>query len=155
MQMNNTPSHKTTSWKSYAAHIAAMVGITLAAVIFFTVTAGGVNALHLATSKQPERFTELYFDNTLQLPTTVTAGRRYSFSFHITNQEYETTTYTPQVSLVEPHATIPVRTYTFALNQGNQVDQTVYFIAPYAGTQFEVKVTLPAQNQSIYFRSQS
>lgn len=52
---------------------------------------------------QPERFTELYFNNYLQLPKTAVARKAFSFSFTIHNLEGAPTTYPYQVYFEYPN----------------------------------------------------
>ncbi len=131
-----------------------MIALTAAVAAYLVFTPSGANALHLATTKQPERFTELYFNNSQKLPTQVTPGKYYTFSFHVTNQEYSTIDYTAQASFVSGTLTRPLRTLSFVLPQGGSQDETVTFQAPKT-SQFELEVSLPNQNETIYFRSAS
>jgi hypothetical protein len=153
--MDKTPSHNLRNWRAYAISVAAMVMITASVAAYLVLTPSGADALRLATTKQPERFTELYFNNTGALPTQVTAGKLYTFSFDVTNREYTTTEYLAQTSIVTGTSTTPLRNYTFELREGASQNESVTFKAPEAGTQFELMVTLPNQNETIYFRSAS
>ena len=55
--------------------------------------------LSLATSMQPETFTELYFENHRKLPQRVSSSRLYSFSFTLHNQEKKDMVYDYEVYL--------------------------------------------------------
>jgi hypothetical protein len=55
------------------------------------------NAVMLATTVQPETFTELYFNDHLKLPSTVKTGDKYSFEFTVHNLEYKTIKYPYEV----------------------------------------------------------
>lgn len=52
----------------------------------------------LATTVQPERFTELYFEDHLELPTRAIKDEEYEFKFTIHNLEYERMEYPYEVS---------------------------------------------------------
>src|SRR5258708_5353987 len=59
----------------------------------------------LATTVQPETFTELYFDNHTTLPATTVPNKSYSFAFTIRNLENKDMTYPYQVVLRKNGAT--------------------------------------------------
>jgi hypothetical protein len=111
--------------------------------------------LILATSKQPERYTELSFDKSLVLPTTVTPGQPYSFAYHVTDNEFAQVNYEADVYVSVNGVAEPLETDRFSLTQGSSHDQIVHFLAPKAGTNMEFIVTLPGHNDTIYFRSVS
>jgi hypothetical protein len=111
--------------------------------------------LILATSKQPERYTELSFDKSLVLPTTVTPGQPYSFEYHVTNNEFAQINYEAQVYVSVNGAIEPLETDHFTLTQGDSHDQIIHFLAPKAGTTMQFIVTLPGYNDTIDFRSVS
>jgi len=46
-------------------------------------------AIALATTHKPETFTELYFENHIDLPKTINRWQQYSFTFTIHNLEYK------------------------------------------------------------------
>ena len=54
----------------------------------------------LATTHQPETFTELYFENHTSLPSQPKEGESQSFSFTIHNLEYKTMVYPYSVTVV-------------------------------------------------------
>jgi len=58
---------------------------------------GVKEAIILATTVKPETFTELYFENHLQLPTTPTLYKTVNFAFTVHNLEYKDTTYQYEV----------------------------------------------------------
>lgn len=54
-------------------------------------------AVAMATTKKPETFTELYFEDHTNLPSIVKNRYRYNFSFTIHNSEYRDMTYPYEV----------------------------------------------------------
>jgi hypothetical protein len=113
------------------------------------------HAFYLATTKQPERFTELYFNNSQNLPTQVTAGLTYSFSYHVTNHEAQTESYTAIVTMLQNGRPAQLETTKFSLPDGQGQDVTVHFKAARTGETLELIVSLPANQESIDFRSKS
>src|ERR1700677_2196121 len=99
--------------KSRTIVITLLVIVVVVAGIFFlyqqkTVVYADLNSLKLIP--QPERFTELFFQNASDLPRATVAGQPISFAFTIHNVEYATTTY-------------PYEVY-FESSDGEQVDFT-------------------------------
>jgi hypothetical protein len=113
------------------------------------------NTLALATTHQPETFTELYFNNSWSLPKTVTAGVPASFSYHVTNYEAKDNLYEAQATLVEDGASTTIARGRFLLTNGEGKDVSVTFTPTAPNQQLELIVALPAQKESIHFWSQS
>lgn len=100
---------------------------------------------------QPERFTELYFDQPAQLPS-VWADRPVTFAFHVRNVENQNLTYHYQV--LEGTGSGPqqvVKTGQLALTNGSSQDVPVQLALQVAKTRTEVTVWLPDQQQQIHF----
>lgn len=57
------------------------------------------NTFVLSTTKQPESYTELYFENHEKLPNKITPNKQYTFSFTINNLENRDITYPYEVYL--------------------------------------------------------
>jgi len=55
----------------------------------------------LATTIQPERFTELYFENHTELPKFATKDESYEFKFTIHNLEHQTKQYKYEISITD------------------------------------------------------
>ena len=58
---------------------------------------GVKEAVTLATTVKPETFTELYFENHLQLPANISYNQENKFAFTVHNLEYKTITYPYEV----------------------------------------------------------
>lgn len=63
----------------------------------YTYIPGVKEAVSLATTVKPETFTELYFENHLQLPPAVVLNQENKFSFTLHNLEYQDMTYPYEV----------------------------------------------------------
>jgi hypothetical protein len=71
----------------------------------------------LATTYQPERFTELYFENHLNLPKDTTLNTPKTFAFTIHNLEYRTETYPYEIYIPNNGQKQIIATGTATLNQ--------------------------------------
>lgn len=101
---------------------------------------------------QPERVTELYFDNPTHLPVTVLPGKPVQFAFRAVNHESSATTYTYVVSLVVPGSPAHVvKTGNFTLTDGRSSYITVTFSIPTSGVRSLVTVQLSGRSETIHF----
>jgi uncharacterized membrane protein len=133
-------------------------GIALAIVIGVGVwlsMPAGKNDLTLATTRQPEKLTELYFNGVQYLPKTVDAGQVAQFSYNVTNHEATNVAYTAIITITENGKTRTLEQDEFTVKNGESHDATVRFSTPRAGTSLLITVSLPQVNQTIHFRSQS
>ena len=112
-------------------------------------------ALTLATTRQPEHFTELYFSDPESLPKEVEADEPSKFTYRVTNREGRTVTYTTRVILVENGRLKVIQRTTVTLLDGQSKDVVVPFTATTSGHSLELIVELIDQDMSIHFRSQS
>jgi uncharacterized membrane protein len=126
------------------------VGLT---VWFLTPT--GKTDFTLATTRQPEKLTELYFNGVQYLPHAVTPQQLTSFSYNVTNHEAATVTYTAVITITENGKVRTLEHDEFIVKDGDSHDATVRFSTPNAGTSLLITVSLPQVNQTIHFRSQS
>jgi hypothetical protein len=110
-----------------------------------------LNTLNLIP--QPERFTELYFEDASNLPRKTVAKQGISFSFGIHNVEYATTVYPYEVDFEYPDGSevaIAQGTVTLASNASTTIPVTYVFQD--SNVTGKVVVTLPSENnQSIDF----
>ncbi|MBS3174858.1 DUF1616 domain-containing protein [Candidatus Woesearchaeota archaeon] len=70
-----------------------LIGITIVAIIGLLIL--------IFTTPSEESFTELYFEDHANLPSTILIGKTHNFSFSIHNLEQETTSYEYSVYIVE------------------------------------------------------
>jgi hypothetical protein len=100
---------------------------------------------------RPETFTELYFENHLNLPSKVEAGQTYTFSYTVHNVEYKNMMYPYSVYIQTSKSKIPVIKGSFNLPQDGKKTLQVSFIAPNVTGRSEVVVDLVNLNQAIDF----
>ena len=143
-----------TRWKQLL-NIVGFIAVIGSTVAILWPAVSSSQAWTLATTHQPERFTELYFSHPQSLPTNVTTGKPVTVVYHITNQEAATTIYRPQVTLTENgHSRLISQAY-LVLAAGQGSDLTVTFTTTLPHAQLEFVISLPDQQQTIQFRSQS
>jgi hypothetical protein len=116
---------------------------------------GVAKALALGTTREPARFTELYFSNPTALPKAVKARQAATFSYHISNDEATNVTYMVKVTETENGVAQALSQGPVTIAAGAGADIPVSFSAPAPGMSLELEVELPDQHESIYFRSHS
>ncbi len=100
---------------------------------------------------EPETFTELYFEDHLNLPKSLALNKSQSFRFTIHNLEYKTMTYPYEVYLQDGENIIPISTSSATLNQDQYQTISQDFTLPKKFTRVEVVVNLIDLEQSIHF----
>jgi uncharacterized membrane protein len=114
-----------------------------------------LHAYRLATSHSPETYTELYFNESTKLPTTVTAGRSYSYSVHVANHELTAYTYILVATITVPNQLPTTSESSFTMAPGTSSDTTFNFSLSHVHQTATITVALKNQQQLIEFRSQS
>ena len=112
-------------------------------------------AIALASTHQPEKFTELYFIDQLHLPILVKPKVENNFSFRIINHEGTTTDYsyivyqqTQQGEIVMSHGEVSLQAEKSAqIKSGFKIDNS--------NTRADIVVSINNGTQKIYFRTQS
>jgi hypothetical protein len=133
-------------------------GLILAGAVFGTVALIQTNPwLHqqwvLSTTQQPDRLTELYFDNPNALPKVTWAGKTEHVSYHVHNLESRTTTYTARVNLVVNGQIQTIQQNQFVLPNDGQLSIPVTYTPSAKNQHLQLSVDLLGQNESITFRS--
>ena len=128
----------------------------VAIVIIVTLVIGGYHFRNSkvfvdATTHQPERYTELYFNNPTHLPTAIGIGQQLSVGFVTHNLEARSMTYPYTLALMTDNGKILVEKQAdFTLPSGNTKTTTNTISVPisYQG-KAEVQVAFTKLNQSI------
>jgi uncharacterized membrane protein len=131
-----------------------IVGLGMLAALVLTLPVGR-QAFVLATTKQPEPFTELYFNNTNNLPKLVQDRVAAHFSYEVVNREGRAASYSAEVTLVENGKSESLGKQKLILLDNQSANETVTFTAAKPHETLELIVALPGQNESIHFWSQS
>jgi hypothetical protein len=137
-----------------ALNVLIVIGIVVE-VLLLSQTPVIKQAVALATTRQPEAYTELYFAAPSQLPRTIAAGKPTTFSYRITSHLTTTTTFKAYVTIVENGSSRLIKTDSLTLAPGKTGTANVTFTTPKSNTRLEVIVDLPARHQHIHFKSQS
>lgn len=108
-------------------------------------------AIALATTKKPETFTELYFENHINLPKIYVPGEEQYFKFTIHNLEHRDTTYKYEIYAIDDieNITLSSGTASLAHDEYKSIDES-YMMATSSG-RTNVVVKLIDKNQSIHF----
>lgn len=140
---------------------AVLAGIFLVVLVSAAISLGTnlfqdniARAWSFATSHQPERYTELYFNDPAHLPSYAPAGKIQSVVFVIVNHEAEARTYTYRMSIRIGKVTT-TRTATVTLRDGQSATGTIQFKIPLPNEQVYGTVDLLGTGQHLAFRSQS
>lgn len=108
-----------------------------------------------ALTPRPETFTELYFENHLELPKTVLVDSQNEVSFTIRNLEYKTMIYPVEVIATPENSDLKLTlmTSSITLNQGASRTMTVpfSFAEHYSLVRMKISVNLINLDQSIHF----
>jgi len=136
--------------------VSFIIGVVILSGLISLCTNRGslAKAYSLATSHQPERYTELYFNNAGQLPSYSPTGKSRTISFHITNHEARLMTYHFQTAVtVNNQTTITRGEVRLGQNQG--ADRSVSYVIPRPNLPAKIVVMLSERNLQISFRSTS
>ena len=110
-----------------------------------------LSAFAASLKPQPERFTELYFENHTNLPKNIIIGKANSFSFTIHNLEYEKTAYLYKVYAESEGIKQEFDSNSVTLNQDESRTITENFVILVPITRPKIVVLLTEKNQSIDF----
>lgn len=105
----------------------------------------------LATTVQPERFTELYFEDHLNLPGIAVAGRVYEFKFTIHNLEGRDMTYRYEVYAQVGSLRLAIEQNTALVKKDAYKTITEHFATTSVFPRTEIVVNLVTKKQQIDF----
>jgi len=108
-------------------------------------------AIVLATTKKPKTFTELYFEDHLNLPGKIEIGKGQSFKFTIHNLEYRDTTYKYEINAVDDKEDVILSSGSATLSHDEYKTINESFVSATASGRTKIEVLLVDQNQSIDF----
>ena len=107
-------------------------------------------AFALATTVQPERLTELYFENSSNLPKNIIPHQKYAFAFTIHNLEGRLMTYPYVVSIQTPNL-IVIHDKGQVLLKNGEAKSISENIGPFENIKSQIVVELVNRNQNISF----
>lgn len=100
---------------------------------------------------QPERFTELYFENHTKLPTEAQPNQPYTFSFTVHNLEYQDTPYNYESYLDLDTGKAEIGHGSFTLKQDEYLTVRQEYSLAMALPKTKIVVNLINKNQQIDF----
>ena len=108
-------------------------------------------AITLATTVKPETFTELYFEDHINLPKKVELEKEQSFKFTIHNLEYTDMTYLYEIKASDEKETITLSTGSATLSHNEYKTINERYTLAATGGRTKIEVLLVHQNQPIHF----
>jgi hypothetical protein len=136
-----------------AVYVVLATAIAITAAV---VSAGGsfANAVRLATTHQPEVFTELYFLNPGQLPAYAAPGKKQTVRFHIQSHAAQRQTYSYRIA-IEGLPANSVSTGSVVLSPGTGATVPFNFTIAGAGQSVSITIRLVGTQQYLTLRSRS
>ncbi len=153
--MSHFNRHQRVSGAAYLTW--AFLLLLVLSVVLIATIASGISlgqAWTLATTHQPERYSELYFADPGHLPTYAPASKEQIIYFYIVNHEHQSQLYTYQVMQTIGTATTVTEASVY-VRDGQDAQQKVQFIIPKPLQQAIITVRLLHSNLQLSFRSQS
>jgi hypothetical protein len=133
---------------------ATVVGLTIILGVYYMTThpAEVGQEFKLATTKQPEPFTELYFTDPESLPGTIPqAPSELPISFVIHNQESRAMDYTYRVSFKDAQSSVTLPEGKVALQDGQSQSITQHLSVPQGQGRGEISVQIVNKSQQIHY----
>ena len=129
--------------------------VVCASVIGVIGTHGNVSdAITLATTHQPERYTQLFFDNPAKLPSYAPTGKIQTLNFSIVNNNAEQVTYTYETTITIGSSTTST-SHSLTLANGQSAQLVTQFTVPTPLTKAQITIHLLGTNQRITLASTS
>ncbi len=130
--------------------LVAALGVPVAAIATHLPAARRI--ITLATTHQPERFTELYFNAPQTLPTSVSINTKYEFSYTVANHEAAARTYRFETYYLVNGQKHVLSQGTIALSAGQSSSFALSFVATQVSQAYQVGVSLPDLSQDIVLK---
>lgn len=133
---------------------ASVIGIAIIWGIYYVTTHASQvrHELTLATTRQPEPLTELYFADAEALPGSLTTGEQdLPVSFVIHNLEAKTVDYTYRVTFSDGTQTVAAPDGSFTLQDGQSQSITQNIKVPAGTARGEVSVQILNKSQKLHF----
>lgn len=151
--MNKNKSEGTFSNKYPRGFLYGLFALTLlmGGVSLYSSNAEVRDVLALATTVKPEKFTELYFEDHLNLPSKVKINQAYSFKFTVHNLENKDMEYPYQVYVEENNKKrfLESKVVKIKINESKTIDE--HFSFSQLSSKVFVVVNLTKKDQKIDF----
>lgn len=123
------------------------IGVALVLIAAF-IAVSHTTAFKLATTHQPERFTELYFTRPNDLPASAKSGDRVPVAFTLHNVEAQDVMYTYQITFTDAGGTKLLLERQLSIADGQKQPVTDYAAIPAGTGKGELSVILLHNNKS-------
>ena len=132
-------------------YVVVLLTISFAGVYVYRTNAKVRKTVDLATTVKPETFSELYFENYLNLPKDTTLNTKRFFHFTVHNLEYKDMLYVYEVYLDKDGKKLLIQDGTIKLRQDEYKTTDVSYTLFYPIKRAKVVVNLRNKNQQIDF----
>lgn len=128
---------------------AATVLVVVSFVVFFITNR---QEFTLATTRQPERLTELFFVDPTHIPTSATEGQQLTINFTVHNLEAQPMTYPYTITFTDAQGAVtPLADGSVTLPDTAAQTVAKQIIVPSGNDRGEITVQLPTKKQAIHF----
>ncbi|HSX16852.1 MAG TPA: hypothetical protein VLH86_02000 [Patescibacteria group bacterium] len=141
---------------------ALTIGLAIAIILTFvglplliTYKAPVTHAITMATSHEPEKFSELYFENSALLPLYAPANIPQRVAFRISNHESQTITYHYIATMSTGLATSQIAEGEITLDDTASGSVPISFVMPVPNGSAQISVQLVGRSEHIAFRVKS
>lgn len=108
------------------------------------------DAVAMATTVKPETFTEMWFEDHINLPKTIVKYKTYSFTFTLHNVEFKNMNYRYEVYVQRGNVIVPIEEGNLNIRADETKSKTVEF-GPLKSLRSKIVVNLKGKNQQIDF----
>jgi uncharacterized membrane protein len=134
-----------------SAIITVSIGLFIRAILYAVSIPSVKEAIAMATTVKPETFTELYFEDHINLPNKIEIGKAQAFKFTIHNLEYRNMTYKYEIQAIDEKGDRTLVSGSATLSQDEyRTISTSYKIATASG-RMKIQVVLLDLKQLIDF----
>jgi hypothetical protein len=136
----------------WRAFLILAAGLVAGAFVVGLLSSGVRAQVARSTTRQPDRFTELYFTNEQGLPKDLRGQGPFSFQFTIADHEGRSVDYSYLVTAQDAAGTTPITRSAVVVGSGQSAARSVTFMPARTGTTYLVTVQLLGRPETIHFR---
>lgn len=152
MDENIAPENKKLNYKLIIkiGVLIIAVGVVIGSVNYVNSTPAAKKAISMATTQKPETFTELYFEDHLNLPSKIIPSKQYKFTFTIHNLENKDTDYSYIIYKYTAGQITSLDEGKISLKK-DEYKTAEKTVGPFEALRTKIVVHLTDQNQDISF----
>ena len=141
-------------WKDHYAAWVGLIGMTAFAAWLFGASFSN-GTLALATTRQPEKFTELYFNNYESLQKLILVGKPMEVAFSVVNHEAQAMVYHCKIWVEQNGKSKLMEAIDIAVPDGKTAVYTYTFVPEKPSTLYQIRIEIPKLKQFISARLKS